>query len=260
MAAHLALSVHQRQAVGAFEQELSQRERRVFDSMEQLRTRFDEIGSRMSLLEARARRMAPGVAIAGAISALSRQIADAIQKAEPLLSGEEISKAVEAAMRLRDTACSAAEERLSLFDQSCDQLTEAFEAMQKKLAQQPASPKAPPTLRLVRPAGESASRIAMTLEVNGDDNLYADLSFAPSGVFVATHALLPPATPVELVCTMPWGETITTPARVHWLREYNSDTPQVFPGMGLWLESPGAATTAAMARYVATRSPWLYEE
>ena len=60
--------------------------------------------------------------------------------------------------------------------------------------------------------------------------------------------------------TLPTGRTITAKGIVRWVREYNTDSPEIVPGMGIRFLQIHPEDIKAIAAYLKQRAPIFYDD
>lgn len=105
-------------------------------------------------------------------------------------------------------------------------------------------------------------RVAVQAQVDfqSDANFYMGFSanISEGGIFVATVAIAPIGTEVDLSFTLPSGEHIACRGVVRWIREVNDRLPDAFPGLGVQFTDLEPASLEAIRRFVAQRDPLFY--
>jgi uncharacterized protein (TIGR02266 family) len=106
------------------------------------------------------------------------------------------------------------------------------------------------------------ARREIELEVTlvSESNLYMGLTenLSEGGVFVATHARMPPGTAIQLKLSFDGCEPLEILGEVVWLREY-SESSDTEPGMGIRFVSLDPAAAARIHEFLARRAPLFFE-
>jgi uncharacterized protein (TIGR02266 family) len=104
-----------------------------------------------------------------------------------------------------------------------------------------------------------AKRVQMNAEVtlHSDSNFYNGFSadISEGGIFVATASLEDPGTEVDLAFTL--GEHVRIEAKgvVRWVREFDEQNPDAFPGMGIEFTELDPASLEAVRAFAREREP-----
>ncbi|MEW6433310.1 MAG: TIGR02266 family protein [Myxococcota bacterium] len=119
------------------------------------------------------------------------------------------------------------------------------------------------TVAAARPAQRRAQRRVMVqtqVDFQSDANFYLGFSanISEGGIFVATVAVVPIGTEVDLNFTLPTGERIACQGVVRWVREVNDRLPDAFPGIGVQFVGLDSGSLEAIRRFVAQRDPLFY--
>lgn len=102
--------------------------------------------------------------------------------------------------------------------------------------------------------------VQVSVDFASEHNFYTGLSndLSEGGLFIATIDILPIGAPIDLTLTLPGGHAIQARGQVRWVRDYNDNTPEVAPGMGVqFTQLPGTDSTA-IQRFLLEREPFLY--
>ncbi len=106
-----------------------------------------------------------------------------------------------------------------------------------------------------------AHRQVVELEVgiSSESNFYVGFTenLSEGGVFVATYALRPIGSKLDVVLSFPNGEELRVPGVVRWLRESSSEG---WPGMGVQFESLTADDEKNIRKFLSLREPMFYDE
>lgn len=81
-------------------------------------------------------------------------------------------------------------------------------------------------------------------------------NLSEGGVFVATYALKPIGSHVDVVLTFPSGEALRVPGVVRWLREASNEG---WPGMGVRFEKLSADDEKNIRKFLSLREPMFYD-
>jgi uncharacterized protein (TIGR02266 family) len=114
-----------------------------------------------------------------------------------------------------------------------------------------------------RPSQRRAQpRVKMQAQVDfgSDANFYMGFSanISEGGIFIATVAIVPIGTEVDLSFSLPSGEQIACRGVVRWVREVNDKLPDSFPGVGVQFLDLDSTALSAIRRFVAERDPMFY--
>jgi uncharacterized protein (TIGR02266 family) len=81
------------------------------------------------------------------------------------------------------------------------------------------------------------------------------------GVFIATHLIRPIGSSVEVNLSLPGTpEPLVLHGEVRWVREYNSSSSDVWPGMGIRFEDLGQEQEALIRQFLQTREPLFFTD
>lgn len=138
------------------------------------------------------------------------------------------------------------------------------------VSQQKASPKQqkatnrPPRPKASEPEMRTHTRIPMHAKVDfaSESNFYTGFSqdISEGGLFVATVETLPIGSAVDLQVSLPNGRGCTIRGTVRWLREWNDDTPDIHPGMGIEFTDPDPELIDKVQRFSQRREPDFYDQ
>ena len=112
--------------------------------------------------------------------------------------------------------------------------------------------------RRATPRVELCVGVGFSSETNFYTGFTEDLS--AGGLFVATHALLPIGTSLNITFWLPDGHEVTTVGVVRWVRntrDYNDDAG---PGMGVQFRGLRADDADAIREFIALREPIFYAQ
>lgn len=189
------------------------------------------------------------------------------------------------ALLARHQALTAAEAQLTAFRDDLTKLyaqisvgTTAVEAYAKRQAAAGEPPAGQPVLVLRDTTSQAAARgappgagerapsresprapleVAVTFESRSNFYVGFARDISRGGVFVATDAPLPHATPVTLELALPEGTVLSVAGEVRWSREYDRSAPETVPGMGIQFTSLSSEALAAIESFVSTRVPLM---
>ncbi len=97
---------------------------------------------------------------------------------------------------------------------------------------------------------------------DGDHNFYLGFSenVSEGGLFVATHAIEPIGSRIDLAFTLPGcREAIHVQGEVRWVREY-AESANVPPGMGIQFVQLGEVEAVQIRDFVRRREPIFFED
>ena len=120
------------------------------------------------------------------------------------------------------------------------------------------------TSGMVEGARRSSARrdIALEVTLESESNFYMGLTenLSEGGLFIATHALQPLGSPIEVSFKLPQsGEAIKVVGTVRWVREY-SETSDAGPGMGVRFDDISTESADMIRDFLAARAPLFYDE
>ena len=119
------------------------------------------------------------------------------------------------------------------------------------------------TSGMVEGARRSSARrdIALEVTLESESNFYMGLTenLSEGGLFIATHALQPLGSPIEVSFKLPHGEAIKVLGTVRWVREY-SETSDAGPGMGVRFDNISSENADLIRQFLAARAPLFYDE
>jgi uncharacterized protein (TIGR02266 family) len=100
------------------------------------------------------------------------------------------------------------------------------------------------------------------VDMKSENNFWRGFSIdvGEGGVFVATFDALPKDSVVELMMTLPDGREVHATGQVRWTREWNDNTPEVYPGMGIQFLHVEEDGTESIRRFVEVRDPMFYAD
>lgn len=113
-----------------------------------------------------------------------------------------------------------------------------------------------PSQRRVQPR----VKVQTQVDFQSDANFYMGFSanISEGGIFVATVAVAPIGTEVDIAFSLPTGEQIACRGVVRWVREVNDRLPDSFPGIGVQFTDLDPQSLEAIRRFVSQRDPLFY--
>ncbi|MCC6335759.1 MAG: TIGR02266 family protein [Myxococcales bacterium] len=113
-----------------------------------------------------------------------------------------------------------------------------------------------PSQRRVQPR----VKVQTQVDFSSDANFYMGFSanVSEGGIFVATVAVAPIGTEVDLSFSLPTGKQIACRGVVRWVREVNDKLPDSFPGLGIQFENLDPQSLEAIRHFVSERDPMFY--
>lgn len=98
--------------------------------------------------------------------------------------------------------------------------------------------------------------------LESEHNFYTGFSrnISRGGLFIATHDVLDIGQEVELLFQLPSGTTLHTHGQVTWIRRFDPDKPDKFPGMGVKFIDLSPEESAYVRDFLEDREPILYED
>ena len=98
--------------------------------------------------------------------------------------------------------------------------------------------------------------------LESEHNFYTGFSrnISAGGLVIATHDVLEVGGEVELLFHLPSGDSIHTPGRVAWIRDYNPAQPEMFPGMGVKFVDLTPDDAVRIRRFAGHREPLFYDD
>ena len=105
-------------------------------------------------------------------------------------------------------------------------------------------------------------QVESTLDMDSETHFYTGLSgrIDEGGIFVATFDIKPINSKIAVSFTLPSGETVVTKGLVRWVREYNTDNPDLVPGMGVSFFQLREIDRKAIEVFLERKAPILYDE
>ena len=110
--------------------------------------------------------------------------------------------------------------------------------------------------------GHYRKPVEIDITLESESQFYAGFgeNLSEGGIFVATHAVQPVGTRLEVVFTLPGlNRSIRVEGDVRWVRPY-SETSDVPAGMGLRFVSLAATDADAIRAFCARRAPLFFED
>ncbi|WP_342377705.1 TIGR02266 family protein [Myxococcus stipitatus] len=105
-------------------------------------------------------------------------------------------------------------------------------------------------------------RMHTSIDMRSDSNFFTGFSMdiSEGGVFIATVDAVPRGTQVELDFTLPGGRPMKVTGVVRWVREANSRTPELMPGVGVQFTGLPHEVASVISSFVTTRDPMFYPD
>lgn len=110
-------------------------------------------------------------------------------------------------------------------------------------------------------------RVRLETEVSFESETNFFTGFAEDisdgGLFVATYNLQPIGTEIEVSFTLPDGRLLNLSGKVRWVRDprdFLDTSGEQQPGMGVQFEGMTEDDKAAIAEFIAARSPLFYDD
>ncbi|NMO21553.1 TIGR02266 family protein [Pyxidicoccus fallax] len=105
-------------------------------------------------------------------------------------------------------------------------------------------------------------RMHTSIDMRSDSNFFTGFSMdiSEGGVFIATVDPVPRGTQVELDFTLPGGRPMKVTGVVRWVRESNSRTPELMPGVGVQFTGLPPEVASAISSFVTTRDPMFFPD
>ena len=100
------------------------------------------------------------------------------------------------------------------------------------------------------------------VHLESDSNFYTGLTsdISEGGLFVATHEVLPLGAVVDLEFSFGRDDhEVNVQGEVRWVRDYNPDTPEVRPGMGVKFLNLSCQDRARIKLFVEMRDSLFFE-
>ena len=98
--------------------------------------------------------------------------------------------------------------------------------------------------------------------LESEHNFFTGFSrnISSGGLFIATHDVLDIGQEVELLFQLPSGTTLHTNGQVTWIRPFDPDKPDKFPGMGVKFVDLSPEESAYIRDFLDEREPILYDD
>jgi uncharacterized protein (TIGR02266 family) len=107
-------------------------------------------------------------------------------------------------------------------------------------------------------------RLGIQIEVGflGHDNFYTGFTedISEGGLFIATYALLPIGTEIDLDFVLPEGSEVHARCVVRWIRDPRNTDADTPPGMGLQFLELSQANQQRIEAFTKHREPLFYED
>ncbi|AEI63597.1 hypothetical protein LILAB_08430 [Corallococcus macrosporus] len=211
--------------------------------------------ARQAALQARRQAGSEMQALLRAHQEQAAQVARAVAEADAVLERQ-----AEAA-RVRQEAASRAQHEAAKARQA-ELARAAAAAKAQGHAPVPAAPArpAPPPEKDARRNGRV--RMHTSIDMRSDSNFFTgfSLDISEGGVFIATVDAVPRGTQVELDFTLPGGRPMKVTGVVRWVREANSRTPELMPGVGVQFTGLPPEVASAISSFVTTRDPMFFPD
>jgi len=224
----------------------------------------------------------------GEVPAPLSQWASAEEGASPVVPGsldgwQRLRQARKAALAARAAVAEEIQSQIHAFAQTMDQLDAAlteYKASQNETnegseaelsASEPsASPASEPEALSPVPGGAPElevppraprANLETVVTFESEDNFYTGFSadISEGGLFVATINVQPVGTEVELKFSLPNGYTTKLTGEVRWVREWNDDTPDISPGMGIQFQTVDEITQQHIRGFIERRESIFYD-
>ncbi|HLK99634.1 MAG TPA: TIGR02266 family protein [Myxococcaceae bacterium] len=108
----------------------------------------------------------------------------------------------------------------------------------------------------------SSVHMQTNISLGSDSNFFTGFStdILSGGIFVATVETVPRGTKVEVDFTLPGGRPLKASGVVRWLREPNSSTPELMPGVGVQFNELQPEVASVISDFVRRREPLFYPD
>ena len=108
----------------------------------------------------------------------------------------------------------------------------------------------------------SSVHMQTNISLGSDSNFFTGFStdILSGGIFVATVETVPRGTRVEVDFTLPGGRPLKASGVVRWLREPNSSTPELMPGVGVQFNELQPEVASVISDFVRRREPLFYPD
>ncbi|MCP3137025.1 TIGR02266 family protein [Pyxidicoccus xibeiensis] len=189
------------------------------------------------------------------------QVARAVAEAEAVAKRQAEASAARA--RAQQEAAAKAQQEAARSRQA--DLARAAAAAKAQGAQLPTAPVA--ARPAPAPEGKDSRRngrvrMHTSIDMRSDSNFFTGFSMdiSEGGVFIATVDPVARGTQVELDFTLPGGRPMKVTGVVRWVRESNSRTPELMPGVGVQFTGLPAEVANAITSFVTTRDPMFFPD
>lgn len=100
--------------------------------------------------------------------------------------------------------------------------------------------------------------VELEVGISTQSNFYVGFTenLSEGGVFIATYALKPIGSRIDVVLSFPNGEELRVPGVVRWIREADAEG---WPGMGVQFEQLTPADEKNIRKFLAVREPMFYD-
>ena len=101
----------------------------------------------------------------------------------------------------------------------------------------------------------------VVLGTDAETNFFAGFegSISSGGLFIATYDIYPIGTLLNVRATLPGGHMLDEESTVSWIREYNENTPDISPGMGVVFNNISQEDSQKIDSYMAKHEAIFYE-
>lgn len=108
----------------------------------------------------------------------------------------------------------------------------------------------------------SSVHMQTNISLGSDSNFFTGFStdILSGGIFVATVETVPRGTQVEVDFTLPGGRPLKASGVVRWLREPNSSTPELMPGVGVQFNELQPEVASLISDFVRRREPLFFPD
>jgi uncharacterized protein (TIGR02266 family) len=164
-----------------------------------------------------------------------------------------------------------AERRLKEVAEEAARVRREEEAARSRKAQQAraeaARPAAPANRSLAAPPTATKRQreqvhLNTSISLGSDSNFFTGFAsdISSGGIFVATVDTVPRGTKVDVDFTLPGGRPLKASGVVRWLREPNSNTPELMPGVGVQFQELQPEVASQISDFVRRREPLFYPD
>jgi uncharacterized protein (TIGR02266 family) len=128
------------------------------------------------------------------------------------------------------------------------------------------APTRAPITSAAAPSTSNRERLPVRMQTNislgSDSNFFTGFStdVSSGGIFVATVETVPRGTRVDVDFTLPGGRPLKASGVVRWLREPNSNTPDLMPGVGVQFQELQPEVASMISDFVRRREPFFYPD